>query len=289
MKMYGIDFAYNSANLNLTNCKQYGIKFVARYYSSISGKNLTPLEAKAYWNDGISIISVFEDGANNAYNGSAQATIDAQIALKCAQNVNQPIGSTIFFAVDANDSINQITNIKDYFSTLRTVMSGYKLGFYGSYATAEALGNLIDYTWCVQTWNGGAPNFTPDIIQMVENLPMQPNLGISYDLDVAQNLDATWNYPKTLGSYVIIDSMTIEPAQSTIIAAPPLSTISFISQQDNASMTCWVLNENNTNRSIQFTAMNYGKPYSITLLKGETAISVKNDSVIPIGVLIQNP
>ena len=48
--MYGIDFAYNSANLNLTGCKQYGIKFVARYYSSISGKNLTPLEAKAYWN-----------------------------------------------------------------------------------------------------------------------------------------------------------------------------------------------------------------------------------------------
>ena len=298
--MYGIDFAYNAINLNLQSCLNNEIKFIARYYSSVSSKNLTLSEAQRYSNAGINILSVFEDGATDAYGGANQATVDAQIALKCAQSVNQPVGSTIFFAVDANDSFSQINNIVEYFKTLKVLLSQYTIGFYGSWQTAEYLrqNNIVDFTWCVQTWTSGfSGSFEPDLIQMVENLPIQPNLGIPYDLDESQDdIDInnfTWNYNTKPNPNANIDNVignVIQAGESTAIPIPVgvnNVTVNFQPQNNGASLTVWGLNINNTNRSEVFTNMKYGTVYTFKLATNETGVSVQNTSALPIAYTVQ--
>lgn len=284
--MLGIDFAYNAYQFDIANVLADDIKFICRYYSPETAKNLTTTEVQLYTKNKLGIISVFEDGTSNAYGGASQATIDAQVALKCAHAVNQPKGTPIFFSVDVNNSFTQINNILEYFKTVKNILSDYTIGVYGSYATAQYLKEnaIVDYTWCVESWKENfTGNWQPDIVQLVNNVPVLNGLGISVDVDTTDNLNVFWNLNRSKKMI----NQTIAGMTASIIVVKGGMTATLVSSNNGASCTVWVLNNAGGNRSVQFTDMILGKPYTIDIQPNETALSIENTNWIPIGVLVE--
>lgn len=89
---------------------------------------------------GIKRFSAFERGfpTSTGYFTLAQAADDAQAAVKFAQQIGQPEGTVIFFAVDFD--ADQLSPILRYFLQVQQIVkrAGYLVGVYGS-------GRVCDY------------------------------------------------------------------------------------------------------------------------------------------------
>src|ERR1043165_761643 len=101
---------------------QLGFTFAARYYRSHKSKlnHLTREEALAIAAAGLNIVSVFEyAGTKASYFTAEQAAMDVKDALAQAAEVEQPMGSAIYFAVDYNATLDDIGGpVTDYFQVV---------------------------------------------------------------------------------------------------------------------------------------------------------------------------
>ncbi|HLK59377.1 MAG TPA: DUF1906 domain-containing protein [Chthonomonadaceae bacterium] len=146
-----------------------GYTFVARYYcegSRIPTKCLTPAEAAHLSGMGIYLVSVWETiGDHPEYFTHDQGQHDAQVALQIAENVGQPKGTPIYFAVDYDASVTD-GRVQSYFQGVRDCFqeagpideNNYFVGVYGSGATCQHLTQIgfVSYTWlAVATGWGG--------------------------------------------------------------------------------------------------------------------------------------
>ena len=178
-----------------------GYGFAGRYYSYDRAKNLGPSEAWALSRAGLKIVSVWEAQGDCATAfTAAQGARDAREALRLAQELGQPEGSAIYFAVDFDASEIQIDDrVSPYFAALRGVIGGaYRVGVYGSGLVLAALRgrHLAEFCWLAQSrgWRGYA-GFGGAAI---EQGPQARILGIAVDHDEAltdefggwQNADA---------------------------------------------------------------------------------------------------
>jgi hypothetical protein len=143
-----------------------GIKTVIRYYSRDTGvpeKRLTRQESKAFAAAGMRLAIVHEAKHGDQI-GSFSPSLgeaDAAYARQYAANViNQPEGSAIYFGVDLDATVDQITNcIVPYFQSVAAAMtaanglSTYKVGIYGSGASCEAVlsAGLAQFFWLAQS------------------------------------------------------------------------------------------------------------------------------------------
>lgn len=148
--------------------RRKGVETVIRYYnhrnsSRLPTKQLTPAEASALTNAGLSLAVVFQQG------GGAQGNIseltaetgarDATQALELASGLRQP-KSAIYFAVD-HDYIkaSDLKSIEAYFRAAKdTLKDQYFVGCYGSGTVTgrmKVLG-LIDHIWLSGSiaWSG---------------------------------------------------------------------------------------------------------------------------------------
>ena len=153
--------------------KAAGYEFVVRYYSSttkLPEKVITAGEALALSQNGISICVVYEDLSNIvSYFNGARGKVDGYNAYHFAQNMHQPPGSAIYFAVDYDAELADIPGaIQDYFKGILqgfNDFSGgnpvYDIGVYGSGAVCRWLKNnlvFVKYTWLAEStgWQGSA-------------------------------------------------------------------------------------------------------------------------------------
>ncbi|MHC2282131.1 hypothetical protein ACVME8_008774 [Bradyrhizobium diazoefficiens] len=122
---------------------------VGRYYSSNVHKRLSRSEAAAISDAGLQIFTVFEDGARPTLTGAAGLR-DGRIALEQAQDVRQPQGSSIYFALDSDLDAGDLPGVRAYFKGVSEAINGaYQLGVYGDGTVCEALleDGLCQYTW----------------------------------------------------------------------------------------------------------------------------------------------
>jgi len=124
--------------------KGHGLDFVFRYYSATTQKpekRLTALEALALSAVGLAIAVVYEDGPTfPAYFSTERGHLDGRNTHQYAQELDQPVGSTIYFAIDYDASLSQLSGaIEDYFRGVSYGMnesgggsSLYAVGVYGS-------------------------------------------------------------------------------------------------------------------------------------------------------------
>ncbi|MDH4411778.1 MAG: TIGR02594 family protein [Rhizobium sp.] len=144
-----------------------GIRCIIRYYNrqnsqAFPDKRLTRPEAEAIVEAGMSIAVVFQQNHRLITDFTGDwAEKDAEAALKCAGDVGQPTGSTIYVAVDHDFvATADLTVIAGYFESVgATVRSrGYKIGVYGSGRVAGDLKSrgLVDHVWlaCPLGWSG---------------------------------------------------------------------------------------------------------------------------------------
>jgi uncharacterized protein (TIGR02594 family) len=146
-----------------------GVKAVIRYYNHANSiklptKCLTRGELEALFAAGLSVAVVFEQrGGADGNIGDLEAeagTRDARRALALAEELGQPPGSAIYFAVDADYFRRaELDRIAPYFEKAARALSvNYDAGVYGSGTLGRHLKNLglVEHVWLSGSlgWSG---------------------------------------------------------------------------------------------------------------------------------------
>ena len=208
--MKGFDSAQPVGGI-VDKIKAAGCEFVARYYSRNLRKNLSASEAKALTAAGIGIVSVWEAAGDHlgAFS-AAQGTADADAAMQSAVSVGQPIGSTIFFAVDMDVGVADLaSHIMPYFVAVNAALKDrYAVGVYGSglVCTALAARNLVTRTWLggAMGWSGSRGYASWDIRQ---GLPSDP-WGFGFQIDPDESKGGNFGQWSVAAAPVPIDPPT---------------------------------------------------------------------------------
>jgi hypothetical protein len=165
-----------------------GINFVFRYYSattSIQTKRLTLAEAQALVSAGLQIGVVYEDGPTSVnYFTNGRGVQDGGRAWQYAQQIGQPAGSAIYFAVDYDASAPDLSAIASYFQGVQSGLdtasggvSAYSIGVYGSGLVCQTIKqdqNLAKYSWMAESsaWQGTSTYAGWDVMQAPGTSPL---------------------------------------------------------------------------------------------------------------------
>lgn len=157
MTRKGFDLAAPLTATSATQFKALGYEFVCRYLVPSGWKHLTPEEALAISIGGLKIVSVFETTASRALGGYDAGVEDGQNAVQCAENLGQPHGSTIYFAVDFDAQDSQMGAVLDYIRGANDSSPNYSTGVYGSYGVIQACqnANVCSHFWQTYAWSHG--------------------------------------------------------------------------------------------------------------------------------------
>jgi hypothetical protein len=142
-----------------------GVDTVIRYYSDqnnagLNCKNVTRRERDMLDEHGLGLAIVYQfEGRRKGRYTASQATQDAAFCLQRAQVIGQPSGSTIFFGVDADASLNTDEGVRGYFQTVRRIFGGrYRVGIYAAGARCQLIrdAGLADLFWVPEApaWAG---------------------------------------------------------------------------------------------------------------------------------------
>ncbi|PWK45522.1 DUF1906 domain-containing protein [Pseudomonas sp. B21-040] len=158
-----IDTPYNTTT-KLRCLSKENVKTVIRYYNFSNSKTfpdkcLTLIEAQSICAQGMNIAVVFQQRQDNAADFSEIKGYEAgRRAYRYALNdIGQPEGSGIYFSVDFDASTNEITSdiipyfqgVQRAFNEISGAQPAYRVGIYGSGATANALtkNGLCSLVW----------------------------------------------------------------------------------------------------------------------------------------------
>jgi hypothetical protein len=149
MTLY-IDYAWTHPNAQAIY--DAGYRGVMRYLSNDASKDLSVTEAKALHAAGLGIGLVWETTASRAKAGQAAGAADAKAANAKADALGFPKTCPIFYAVDYDAVVSDIT---PYFVGIKTV-AGRPVGVYGSYYVVKAImPTYASYGWQTMAWSGG--------------------------------------------------------------------------------------------------------------------------------------
>lgn len=188
----GFDCATKLTEASARRLKNAGYEYTLRYLGD-SWKSFNKAEANAIQKVGLDLGSIFQTTADGAsYFSKAQGEKDGRQATTWANNVDQPKGSVIYFAVDYDaNSTSQLNNIKAYFSGVKSTLSkNFKIGAYGSYTVIETLKDLVDYYWQTYAWSGGKISKHAHLRQYENNI-----------IEQGVNIDKNEAYKKDIGQW----------------------------------------------------------------------------------------
>ena len=155
MAVFGIDYAWGRPGP--TAIKGIGAKFVCRYLSHDTGKNLTAAEARSLSAAGIWIVVVWETTAQRSLAGKAAGAADAREADRQAKACGMPAGRPVYFAVDWDATPGQQATINAYLDGAASVLGRSRVGIYGGYYPVKRALDAGKAHWAWQTyaWSGG--------------------------------------------------------------------------------------------------------------------------------------
>ena len=180
----GVDYAWSHPASS--DIVAHNHRFVARYLSPDTSKNLSAPELADLKAKGLPVITVWEGGQTRALSGAPAGVADAQSALAQANALGQPANSPIYFAVDFENTPEQISTIDDYLKGAASVIGPSRVGVYGSYSV---VGHSLDigtakYAWQAAAWSSGQKEPRAQIYQ-----DGRVDFGGGADLNVAQTSD----------------------------------------------------------------------------------------------------
>jgi hypothetical protein len=180
----GVDYSYGRPNL--AQLKVAGKHFVVRYLSGGGLKDATALEIKELRDAGLTVVFVWENGADAALRGAARGAIDAAAALKQAKALGIPTQVPLYFAVDVDVTFEQRAAVVAYFAAVAKVVGPVHTGVYGSYNVIEwlAAAKVATWFWMTYAWPGpgGAVHPLAHLYQYRNNAQLA---GSAVDLDRA--------------------------------------------------------------------------------------------------------
>jgi hypothetical protein len=142
----------------ITSLKNNGVNTVGRYLSNSTWKGLNAGEVANIKAAGLQIFSIYESNPTSAsYFSAAKGKSDALDAYNLAKTVGQPEGTAIYFTVDYDAKAGDFPAILAYFQGIKSVLTSYKIGAYGSYTVLNYLhdNNAADYWFQTIAWSSG--------------------------------------------------------------------------------------------------------------------------------------
>lgn len=183
----GLDYAGSSPGAAAV--KAAGFSFVARYLSRYSAKTIKKPEYDDMTGNGVGVVLVFEDYANQALNGYAQGVSDAQVALAQANALGWPADRPIHFAVDFDIAPDQKPVAGEYMKGVASVIGLSRTGAYGGYWWIKYCdeNNLAapNARWQAVAWSGGMIHPTATLFQQLAGTNVNGT-----DCDINQQLKA---------------------------------------------------------------------------------------------------
>lgn len=173
--------------------KENNVHTVIRYYaSSERSKTFDAHEAKLLASEGFAILPVYQDRNRLEDDFSeAEGRTSARNALRFADRLRQPDGSTILFAVDADLSQTVIeNNVSAYFRGVKEEMASqgrsFRIGVYGSGLTCRTLmkKGLVQVPWLsMSRLFKGTKDFFESDDWMLRQIPLDKShpSGFSFD------------------------------------------------------------------------------------------------------------
>ncbi len=151
----GVD--YSDARPSQKSLHAEGYSFVVRYLSNYAPKNLTKSEADSLKADGLDVVVVWEDGAQNTLGGYNQGVKDAKEANAQANADGMPAGRPIYFAIDFDAQSSEQSTINAYFDGVASVIGRDRAGAYAGYYAIQRLFNdgKIAWGWQTYAWSYG--------------------------------------------------------------------------------------------------------------------------------------
>lgn len=145
----GIDVAW--ARPSVAQIKAIGARFVCRYFSTDSDKNLTAAEVTAYAAAGLGTVTVWETTKGRATDGYAAGQADARAAEAQRKAVGLPATHVHHFAVDEDTNWSSVA---PYLAGAASVIGQARTGVYGSYRVVEgAYAAGYRYLWQTAAWS----------------------------------------------------------------------------------------------------------------------------------------
>lgn len=187
MGVKGADYAWGNPGVDAIN--RAGFKFVCRYFSHDSSKNLSPMEAHELTKAGISIVSIWETTAKRALSGYSGGFADATDARHEADACLMPSNRPIFFAVDWDArSLSELNAIKSYLNGATAVLGKGNVGLYGGYVPIKSCFDTghIKYGWQTYAWSGGRWDNRAQIRQYSNDHTLN---GVGIDWDESEDVD----------------------------------------------------------------------------------------------------
>lgn len=168
----GCDTATPINESRLQTLLSEGYTFVGRYL----GSHLTSDEKDIITKGGLYIVSLYEGNPTHiGYFTEPQGKIDANKAIRKAQELGQPLGTPIYFTVDYDAPNSDVSGgIRTYLQAIKAVFKEngdpYKLGLYGSGAVLSYFKDTYTYTWLAgaTAWRGSR-NYTGWAIKQYAN------------------------------------------------------------------------------------------------------------------------
>ncbi|WP_052432822.1 glycoside hydrolase domain-containing protein [Streptacidiphilus carbonis] len=184
----GVDIAW--ARPTVAQIQATGAKWVARYFSTDSSKNLTPSEVHAYSAAGLGTVVVWETTTGRATQGYAAGVSDARAAESQRQTDGLPSNMPIYFAVDEDTSWSSVAQ---YFAGAASVVGRALTGVYGGFTVIEGAHTAgYTYLWQTVAWSGGRWSSHASIRQTGAIV-----LGGNADIDYAETADFG-EYPRPI-------------------------------------------------------------------------------------------
>ncbi len=163
----GVD-AYADCSSIASDLSGNGRSFVCRYLANSGRKRITRREAEVLNREGLTIVTVWEDGfpTRGSYFSFAKGVDDATSAYHDASVLGQPPRTPIYFTVDFDAGPDEVAgSVSDYFrgvaqgfTAIGSGESKYEIGVYGSGATCSWLvgQGMVTYSWLAlsEGWRG---------------------------------------------------------------------------------------------------------------------------------------
>ena len=183
--------------------KAIGYDFAARYYRRApltggKGNAVSKEEVAALHENGLAFLPVYQNTSNEvSYFTQVNAMADALAAVLKAEQMGQPEGTDIFFAVDCDPAPFDIDQIKYYFEILNSLptLRRWEVSAYGSGAVCAALKDegLAKHTWLsnAKGWRG-YQEWLPKADVVQTTLPFTLPFGLEVDGNECRNPRCLW-------------------------------------------------------------------------------------------------
>lgn len=169
----GVDYSFTRPSVAALAAA--GMKFAVRYVSPPPNpKNLTRAEAEELWAHGIATVLVWETTITSALGGYSAGRSHARQAATMATNLGAPPNVVIYFAVDFNPTVAQLSTVRAYFEGICSVLPFDRVGVYGGLRTITAAhsGGWARYLWQTYAWSGGVWHRAAHARQWRNGVPM---------------------------------------------------------------------------------------------------------------------